>query len=135
MELEVIAKMMPVDIAHIESLHAVVRRLLVAKSVQTHSLTSADLSAQWLLMQLRRIASKRNAMRTSARGKHVRKKGCKPKRKPRKQTQKGGPKQRPGFGGAWRAMMRSRGRGIKPADAPIGEWARECQAAKKGQDA
>ena len=49
-----VAKFMPVDVSHIESLHATVRRLLFTRSVQTHRMKFGDLSAQWVCQQFRR---------------------------------------------------------------------------------
>ena len=48
-----VAEVLRVDISHLESRNASIRRLLTSRSVQTHPMTSADLSAQWVFQQHR----------------------------------------------------------------------------------
>lgn len=47
------ATLLKVDTTNIESRHASVRRLLTVKSTQTHTMSFADLSAQWVFQQHR----------------------------------------------------------------------------------
>lgn len=53
-KVSLLALMCPKDISHIEARHASIRRLLTSASVQTHTQSLDDLSAQWCLMQFRR---------------------------------------------------------------------------------
>jgi len=110
--LGLIATLLPVDISHVESLHASLRRMLTARSVQTHRLGLSELSAMWVCQQFRTWHKKRHsgvvprkpggAKKQSGPGKQVIKRF-------RAKTSEHTPDQRPGAGGAWRAWVRKLG--------------------------
>ena len=52
--LELHAQLASTSIGVIESRHSSVRRQLMSKSVHTHSLQITDLSAQWIMQNIRR---------------------------------------------------------------------------------
>ena len=105
-----VAKFLPVDISHIESLHAAIRRLLYIRSTHTHSMSIKDLSAQWVCMQFRRGA-KRSGQRPGAPKRLTRKKRIKEKKQQKKGViAKQKARKRPGKGGAWRAWIRGQGK-------------------------
>ena len=97
------------DISHIESRHASVRRVLTAGSVQTHAVSLALLSAQWVVQQHRTTR-----VEISASSKQSNPKAAPaPDRRRRRKTEKGAERstkrqwqQRAGRGGAWRAWVR-----------------------------
>ena len=107
-----VAKFLPVDISHIESLHAAIRRQLYIRSSHTHSMSFKDLSAQWVCMQFRRGA-KRSGQRPGAPKRLTRKKRIKEKKQQKKGViAKQKARKRPGKGGAWRAWIRGQGKAL-----------------------
>ena len=116
--LDLVAKLLRVDISHIESRHASIRRVLTVRSTQTWSLPIAELSALFMFITHRTHVrpsflnkTKRGAERSmakpqgrSARAKQPGTRGT--LGKSRKQKKSEAPTQRVGFGGAWRKWMR-----------------------------
>ena len=110
-----LASLVRVDISHVESRHASVRRMLTGRSVQTHPLSLQDLSAQWVFQQHRTRRSRLGGPKVPA-GQQVppgpagkraaARKGVKKREKQGKTKAK-----RTGRGGPWRAWMRLRTRG------------------------
>eukprot|EP00930_Biecheleria_cincta_P095370 TRINITY_DN87333_c0_g1_i1.p1 TRINITY_DN87333_c0_g1~~TRINITY_DN87333_c0_g1_i1.p1 ORF type:complete len:1612 (-),score=257.34 TRINITY_DN87333_c0_g1_i1:89-4207(-) len=125
-----VASRMPVDISHIESLNASLRRFLYSRSLQTHAMTVSDLSGQWLSQQHRSLS------RTLCTECHpVNTKDAKAKvthrdeMKHRKRKNDAAPKQRPGFGGAFRAWMRLHGK-VRPCDKGVTAVSKEYNKEK-----
>lgn len=58
-ELALTSLLVAKDISHIEARHATIRRLVTSASVQTHTAAAADVSAQWCLLQARKLSQKR----------------------------------------------------------------------------
>ena len=109
-----VGRFMPVDISHVESLHATVRRLLFTRSVQTHAMGLPDLSAQWVCQQYRR--SKKHLGKAKAgHSKKLLSRRARAKRKAGKPRcdKPDRPKQRAGFGGPWRAWIRKKMKSLK----------------------
>jgi hypothetical protein len=98
--LRVAAQMLYTDIASIECLHASMRRILRGK-VQTHQLSSSDLSVEWLCARFRsrQKHAGRAASAVAPRRPH------KAKRARHKRGPPGRKKPRPPRGGAWRAFV------------------------------
>ena len=126
--LETLATLLPNDITEIEARHATLRRLLLGKSLQTHKMDFEDLSGQWVALQ-HRLHHCRPAPKSQT----------KPRPKKRGRARgafRGGasdtqPRQRRGFGGAWRAWMRMRARGHAPKEGLAAAHAAEYRAAKR----
>lgn len=103
--LHMLAELLPVGISHIESLHASIRRVLTAKSVQTHRMRLHELSAHWICHQFR--SWQRQSTPQAAKG-------------PRTRTSHGG---RPGDSGV-KAKWRSKAHGERGAGGPWRAWMR-----------
>ena len=127
--LHTVACRTPVDVSHIEALHASIRRMLFLKSSQTHPLSLADLSAQWTFQQYRSIKKyQKPSFQPRTQGQSARRKA---RSRLRKATH-GQAKQARGFGGAWRAWMRTQGR-KRPDAAAVGDTGRRYQEAKRAR--
>ena len=105
--LATVAALVKVDTSDLESRHASIRRMLVARSVQTHSLSFSDLSAQWVFQQHRTAQKRTSGARLFGKGQQGASRAAK-KRADAKSRSKAsaGRKQKSGFGGAWRAWVR-----------------------------
>lgn len=105
------ASLVRVDISHVESRHASIRRMLFGRSVQTHALSFPDLSAQWVFQQHRTRRSRQGARGLpsgpAATGPSA-KRGAGARKKVRKTHGDKAKGKRSGHGGAWRAWMRIR---------------------------
>ena len=130
-----IAILLRVDISHIESRHASVRRFLTAGSVQTHAMAMPFLSALWTFQQ-HRTSHTYHGSRFGVRQKTHKRPGTRAKAKAkasaRRKTNAGDRVQRRGFGGAWRAWVR------RYCNGPFRQWdlaaeSRRYQAAKRAR--
>ena len=132
--LHTVASAMPVDINHIEPLHASVRRHLFARSQHTHTLDQLTLSAQWVLQQKRSSAKprRRDAAARGARGKRRRQKEASA---PQGGGEEGASSRKRRFGGAWRAWVRRYTSGVKFGERDMKTLAAEYKEAKRANAA
>ena len=118
-----VALLLRVDISSVESRHASIRRLLTARSVQTHPMGFADLSAQWVFQQHRtqqaaeqpkKKAEAKQGDRRSENGRQQKARAVK-----KTTTTKRGKPRKPGFGGAWRAWVRMKASAYRKPDGVV----------------
>ena len=127
--LYIVASLLKLDISHVESRHAPVRRMLYNKSVHTHKMEVGDLSAQWVFQQVRTHTRADDKRGHEHRPPHLLQKGKeKQKKKKRKQEKNQKRKKKAaGFGGAWRAWVRMFARGYSTGFGKI-DMARIAEA-------
>ena len=102
-----------VCVSNIESRHASVRRILTARSVQTHPMAFPDLSGQWLFQQFRTQRRAARTGRQTMRGRGVPKASAAGSRKRKRSSSGKRQRTRAGCGGAWRAWERMFARKFK----------------------
>lgn len=120
------------DISNVECKHASLRRLVIARSIQTDPVSLDKLSAMWVFMQAAKRAGRcSNRRRRGSPRKSVAKaRGRRSRRQFRREKKRGRPRQRRGFGGAWRAWVRIHCKGER-LGADMATIAGEYRAAKR----